>query len=209
MKIIGKILLFCSSYLLLFIILFIRELDNYLSLEQGASVNPIILKISLYLILVMISILAIIAFKTSYTHGSIEDKTKIKIKSVSDGNQEIVSYLITFIFPLIGNTSTAISTNEWIDFLTMLIIITFLAILYINSSLVVINPILVLMGYSIYKIYFTYDDFPNVEFEGILLTQGPFNRKLISSTLVVNSIDENAFILRRLANGKRKNPNNC
>jgi hypothetical protein len=209
MKIIGKILLFCSSYLLLFIILFIRELDNYLSLEQGVSVNPIILKISLYLILVMISILAIIAFKTSYTHGSIEDKTKIKIKSVSDGNQEIVSYLITFIFPLIGNTSTAISTNEWIDFLTMLIIITFLAILYINSSLVVINPILVLMGYSIYKIYFTYDDFPNVEFEGILLTQGPFNRKLISSTLVVNSIDENAFILRRLANGKRKNPNNC
>lgn len=209
MKIIGKILLFCSSYLLLFIILFIREFDNYLSLEQGVSVNPIILKISLYLILVMISILAIIAFKTSYTHGSIEDKTKIKIKSVSDGNQEIVSYLITFIFPLIGNTSTAISTNEWIDFLTMLIIITFLAILYINSSLVVINPILVLMGYSIYKIYFTYDDFPNVEFEGILLTQGPFNRKLISSTLVVNSIDENAFILRRLANGKRKNPNNC
>ena len=205
MKKMGKIFLFCSSYLLLFIILLIRKLNDYLNLDQNTPSAPVILQMILYSVLILVSIFSIIIFKRSYAYGSFEEKTRISIKSVSNGNHEIVSYLITFVFPLIGDFSSSISTNDWVDFSTMLIILIFVAILYTNSNLTVINPVLVMFGYSINKINYCYEKYPNIELEGILLTEGNFDFKLISSTSIVNKIDENIFIIRRFANGKRKN----
>ncbi len=197
MKIIGKIMLFFSSYFLLFIVLLLREIENYLKTD-GIKI-PIAGIIIIYIFFIFISLLSIISFKKNYAFGSIKSKTTISIKSVSSGSQEIISYLITMVIPLFGTDtfSLYISANNWIKLLTMLITIIFILIIYINTNLVVINPMLVLFGYSINKISYQYEG-PGIEFEGVLLSDKKLDLASIASKTIVDKIDENTFIIRRI-----------
>lgn len=200
MKIIGKALLFFSSYFLLFIVLLLGEIDNYLNLKSDESKIPIIGLIIFYGFSILVSLISIIYFKKYYAFGSIKNKTTISIKSISSGSQEIISYLITMVIPLLGNDyfSLYISTNNWIKRFSMLIIIIFILIIYINTNLVVINPMLVLVGYSIHKITFLYEDSKGIEFEGVLLSAKTLDLSSIDSKTIVDKIDENTFIIRRI-----------
>lgn len=198
MKKTGKIMLFCSSYLLLFIVLLLNEIMNYVYLEPDASKIPVIIKLFIYVALIVSSIASIYIFKHSYSFGSFDEKTEISIKSISSGDQEIASYLITMVIPFIGDISSSISTNDWLDLATMVLFISFIAILYINSNLIVINPMLVMFGYSINKINFHHKSLENIEFEGVLLSKKEFDLTLLSKTTLVNKIDKDIFIIRRV-----------
>lgn len=191
-------MLFFSSYLLLFVILLIREIGNYLSIDSKTDIFPIIVKILLYLILCILSIASIALFEKSYEFGSLKEKATISIKNISNGNQEIVSYLLTIVIPLIGDISSSISSNDWVNLITMIIIIFFILILYVNSNLVVVNPMLVFFGYSINKINFFYENNSQIEFEGVLLTKNDYDLKLIQKNTIVHEIDEHTFILQRV-----------
>lgn len=198
MKIIGKIMLFFSSYFLLFLVLLLSEIDNYLT--SDTTKNPIAVMIIIYSILIIISLVSILLFKNNYAFSSIKSKTIISIKSVSSGSQEIISYLITIIIPLLGTNSISlyVSVNDWVKLLTMLIIILFILILYINTNLVVVNPMLLLFGYSIHKIKFHHEDTSGIEFEGVLLSDKSLDLTSISSKTIVDKIDNNTFIVRRI-----------
>ena len=198
MKKTGKIMLFCSSYLLLFIVLLLNEIMNYVYLEPDASKIPVIIKLFIYVALIVSSIASIYIFKHSYSFGSFDEKTEISIKSISSGDQEIASYLITMVIPFIGDISSSISTNDWLDLATMVIFMSFIAILYINSNLIVINPMLVMFGYSINKINFYHKSLENIEFEGVLLSKKEFDLTLLLKTTLVNKIDKDIFIIQRV-----------
>lgn len=197
MKKTGKIMLFCSSYLLLFLVLLLNEIMNYVYLEPDASKIPVLIKLSIYVALIVSSIASIYIFKSSYSFGSFDEKTEISIKSISSGDQEIASYLITMVIPFIGDISSSIAANDWLDLATMVLFISFIAILYINSNLIVINPMLVMFGYSINKINFYHKSLKNIEFEGVLLSKNEFDLTLLSKTTLVNKIDKNIFIIQR------------
>ncbi|MFZ3383906.1 MAG: hypothetical protein WA144_08275 [Candidatus Methanoperedens sp.] len=199
MKIIGKIMLFFSSYFLLFLILFLGEINNYLNLKPDESKNPIVIIIIIYILFILISLFSIHSFRKNYEFGSIKSKTTIYIKSVSSGSQEIISYLITMVIPLFGTDSFSlyISANNWVKLLTMLATIVIILIFYINTNLVVINPMLVLSGYSINKINFQYEEI-GIEFEGVLLSKRKLNLASIAGKTIVDKIDENTFIIRRI-----------
>ena len=184
MKIIGKIMLFFSSYFLLFVVLLLREIENYL--EPDATKIPIAVMIIIYIFFILLSLLSIISFKKNYAFGSIKSKTTISIKSASSGSQEIISYLITMVIPLLGidSFSSYISTNNWIKLFTMIITILFILILYVNTNLVVINPMLLLFGYSIHKIHFSYENTMGIEFEGVLLS----DKKLVLASIASKTI---------------------
>jgi len=139
------------------------------------------------------------SFKKNYKFGSTKSKTIIFIKSVSSGSQEIISYLITMVIPLFGTDSFSlfISANNWVKLLTMLTTIIFIFIFYINTNLVVINPMLVLSGYSINKINFQYEEI-GIEFEGVLLSDKKLNLASIANKTILDKIDENTFIIRRI-----------
>ena len=199
MKKTGKMILFCSSYLLLFIVLLFNEVINYVYLvEPAASKIPVIIKLSIYVALIVSSIASIYIFKHSYSFGSFDEKTEISIRSISSGDQEIASYLITMVIPFIGDISSSISTNDWLDLATMVLFISFIAILYINSNLIVINPMLSLFGYSINIINFYHKSLENIEFEGVLLSKKEFDLTLLSKTTLVNKIDKDIFIIQRV-----------
>jgi|GEM_PF-3056597 len=222
MKIIGKIMLFFSSYLLFFIVMLLNEIQNLIStseLENQTIENatmevinttPIKVMISLYSLLIIASILSILIFKKNYASGSIRDRTQIIIKSISNGSQEIVSYLITMIIPLLGNNSISSIglAHNWARTLSAIFIIIFILVVYINSNLVVINPTLVMLGYSINKISFYYADSPRIEFEGILLSNKKLDLTSISDKTLAEQIDVNTFIIRRISNGQGKIRNN-
>ncbi|NJD52247.1 MAG: hypothetical protein FIB07_05200 [Candidatus Methanoperedens sp.] len=199
MKIIGKIMLFFSSYFLLFLILFLGEINNYLNLKSDESKNPIVVIIIIYILFILISLFSIHSFRKNYEFGSKKSKITIYIKSVSSGSQEIISYLITMVIPLFGTDSFSlyISANNWVKLLTMLTTIVFILIFYINTNLVVINPMLVLSGYSINKINFQYEEL-GIEFEGVLLSDKKLNLTSIASKTIVDKIDENTFFIRRI-----------
>ncbi len=145
MKIIGKVMLFFSSYFLLFVILFLGEINNYLNLKPDESKNPIVVIIIVYISFIVISLLSILSFRKNYEFGSIKSKTTISIKSISSGSQEIISYLITMVIPLFGTEPFSLyMTDNWIKLLTMLTTIVFILIFYINTNLVVINPMLLM-----------------------------------------------------------------
>lgn len=190
-------MLFFSSYFLLFVVLLLREFENYL--KPDATKIPIAGIIIIYTIFIFISLLSILSFKKNYAFGSIKSKATISIKSVSSGSQEIISYLLTMVIPLLGTNSFSlyISTNNWVKLISMLVTIFFILILYINTNLVVINPMLVLFGYSINKINFHYEE-PGIEFEGVLLSDNKLNLASIASKTIVDKIDENTFIIRRI-----------
>lgn len=192
-------MLFFSSYFLLFVILFLGEINNYLNLKPDESKNPTVVIIITYIIFIVISLYSILSFRKNYEFGSTKSKTTIFIKSVSSGSQEIISYLITMVIPLFGTEpfSLYISANNWVKLLTMLTTIVFILIFYINTNLVVINPMLLLSGYSINKINFQYEEI-GIEFEGVLLSDRKFNLASINSKTIVDKIDENTFIIRRI-----------
>ncbi len=56
---------------------------------------------------------------------------------------------------------------------------------------------LVLSGYSINKINFQYKE-TGIEFEGVLLSDKKLNLTSIASETIVDKIDENTFIIRRI-----------
>lgn len=199
MKMVGKITLFFSSYFLLFVVLFLGEINNYLKLKPDDSKIPIVGLMIIYLIFIFISLFSILSFKKNYAFGSVKSKKTVYINSVSSGSQEIISYLITMVIPLFGTDSFSlyISTNNWVKLFTMLTTIIFILIFYINTNLVVINPMLVLSGYSINKINFQYQE-TGIEFEGVLLSDKKLDLFSIASKTIVDKIDENTFIIRRI-----------
>jgi hypothetical protein len=215
MKAIGKVMLFFSSYLLFFVVMLLKELQNFINnskLESqiGGNVTaieaidtiPTAIIILIYSLLIFFSILSVFIFKKDYTFGSRKDKTQIIIKSVSNGSQEIVSYLLTMIVPLLGidSISSIGLTNNWTKILSAIFIIIFVLPIYINSNLVVVNPTLVMLGYSINKICFYYAASPRIEFEGILLSNKKLDLTSISDKTLVEQIDINTFIIRRISN---------
>ncbi|MCZ7380662.1 MAG: hypothetical protein O8C64_03680 [Candidatus Methanoperedens sp.] len=198
MKIIGKIMLFFSSYFLLFVVLFLGEINNYLNLKPDEPKIPIA-GIIIYLLFILISLYSILSFRKNYEFGTRKSMTTIYIKSVSSGSQEIISYLITMVIPLFGTDSFSlyISANNWVKLLTILTTIVFILIFYINTNLVVINPMLFLSGYSINKINFQHEEL-GIEFEGVLLSDKKLDLASIASKTIVDKIDENTFIIRRV-----------
>ena len=196
MKLLGKISLFFSSYLLLFVILLVNEIGLIQEWKKIPSSSIAIL--TFYLLLIIFSIISIIIFKKEYSHGTIADRKKIDISSLSSGSSEIMSYLITMVIPLasMGALSSLISLNSWAKLVSMAIIIFFILIIYINSNLIVVNPILILFGYSIHKINFTYNGGSKINFDGILLSKRTLDLKEIKTPMILDEIDKNTFIIR-------------
>ncbi len=192
-------MLFFSSYFLLFVVLFWGEINNYLEIKPDESKVPIVGLMIIYLIFILFSLYSILSFKKNYAFGSIKSETIIYIKSILSRSQEIISYLITMVIPLFGTDSFSlyISENNWVKLLTMLTTIAFILIFYINTNLVVINPMLFLSGYSINKINFQYEEI-GIEFEGVLLSNKKLDLTSIDSKTIVDKIDENTFIIRRV-----------
>lgn len=182
MKQIGKILLFFSSFLPCWLIFALNE--NRLVSYSGIA-------------MILISLTTLGIFKTTYKAVSLEGKSSIFIKSISNGSAEVVSYLLTIVIPVATSASLSQILEGKIDLslLVFTIIGVMLFVVFISSNLVVINPMLILLRYSLYLIdYSNTKDENGVLIKGVLITKSSFDPETLPSEIILEKIGSNVYM---------------
>jgi len=150
---IAQFALFVTSYSPLFILIIIRQLsENSDFLNFGnfdwISIKLFFSKFSLSIILIIVSIIGLFGYHV--TIGNIEEVSEngrpVKITDVKNKNSEAIGYIATYIIPFLFQ-----SFNGWYECFSVLFLLCIIYRIYINSSLLLINPILS-FRFSVYEI---------------------------------------------------------
>ena len=150
---IAQFALFVTSYLPLFILIVLRQIfenHDYLVFAgfSFSAVSVFLSKFGLSVILIIISIVGLFGYHQ--TLGNIEEVSKngrpVAIKDVKNKNSEAIGYIATYIIPFLFQ-----SFSGWYEFISVLFLLSLIYRIYINSSLLLINPILS-FKFSIYEI---------------------------------------------------------
>ena len=150
--------LFLTSYIPLTVIIVLKQLltnSSYLNFG-GFSVESILVMLKYFgvsAILASLSIIGAIAvfvFTRNVENTTALDGEKYVITDVANKNSESIGYIATYIVPFLFQDLTTP-----VEFLTFFILLFVIFQIYINSSLVVVNPVLNIW-YSLYEIEATH-----------------------------------------------------
>lgn len=189
MKRSGRALLFFSSYLPCWIIC---------AISQGLVFNNIS---GVGIGLTITSVATLYYFKKTYQFMTQDNKTSIIIKKISNGSSEVMSYLITSVFLSTAGLQTLFNFFEGeysLDIIISLIFFLTIFLIYINSNLIVVNPVLIIFGFRLYLIEYSIPNNLEINIDGILMTRGAFELEKIPSDpsdLLFQGIDESVFLL--------------
>lgn len=156
--------LFATSYSPLFLLMILKIFFKYPDYLHWGGVNKaaIILFLkyfglaSVLILLMVLGSLGIHLFLKQINSNTLSNGSPVEIKDVKNKNSEAISYIGTYIIPFLFQDYTAL--YEIISILILLIVIYFI---YINSTLILINPLLNLK-YSLYEVDF-HDDYHEAE----------------------------------------------
>lgn len=137
---IGKFSWFIVAYLPMFVAILIK----YYLID---FTNPIRLFITLLAFLLLTISLFILVNILDHFEDINERPVRFKVKKSS--NSEYLLFVVTYLIPFY-NLNFA-----WPDLISTIMMLSFVAILYIKSPLFAINPILDLLGYNLYIIEIT------------------------------------------------------
>ncbi len=149
----AQFALFVSSYLPLFILIIVRQVsENSMFLHWAGfsfvGIKIFALKFGLSTILILVSIIGLFGYWQ--TLGNIEEVAKngnpVTVKDVKNKNSEAIGYIATYIIPFLFQSFTG-----WYECVSVLFLMVIIYRIYINSSLLLINPLLS-FKFSIYEI---------------------------------------------------------
>jgi len=126
------VLLFFSSYSPLFIILAVRNLGH------SVTGSEILLGISI------ISLLGLAMFLRAANQLAPHNVTVTRVVS---RDAEAMAYIVTYLIPFLG-----ISLSDPTDAVSLGIMFGLIAVLYVRTDLIYINPILSLLGYRLFEV---------------------------------------------------------
>lgn len=127
-----RILLFLSSYAPL---LFILTLRTYKDLGWWSIV---------FAAIGLIAVGALIAYLTL---ARTLTKFSITIDNVSNKNAEAMSYIASYIIPFID-----LPFDDWKNTVSLLIFFVMLGVIYVNSNMVHVNPVLNIMFFHLFEV---------------------------------------------------------
>jgi len=130
--ILARLLLFFSSYIPLIIIFSIRCFD----INRVLSISGFIVSLVLFLILVYIMF---VLRKLSVVN--------LTVKKVSVKSSDLLAYMFSYILPFLG-----LHLDNPLEVISVIIFFSMLAIVYVNSNMIYINPMLSILGYRIYEV---------------------------------------------------------
>ncbi|MCB9365895.1 MAG: hypothetical protein H6508_01715 [Calditrichaeota bacterium] len=128
-----KLILFASSYLPLWIIFAIQLLARQNRIGAYIAVG-----FAAFCFLGLMVFLKIVQGINPLT---------LKVASIQRRDGEAMSYIVTYLLPFIALPSCEIG-----DLLSLGIFLVVLAVLYVNSDMIHINPVLNLLGWHVYEI---------------------------------------------------------
>lgn len=149
----AQFALFVTSYLPLFFLIAVRQVSencDYLNWVGFSliGIKIFFLKFGLTLVLTTCSITGWIGYKI--TIGNIERVAQngfpITVTDVKNKNSEAIGYIATYIIPFLFQ-----SFNGWYECFSVLMLMYIIYRIYINSSLLLINPLLSI-NFAIYEI---------------------------------------------------------
>ncbi|WP_430406292.1 hypothetical protein [Fluviicola sp.] len=145
--------LFVSSYLPLFVLIAIKQISdnsNFIS-WGGVSLEAFkifFLKFGLSTLLIVVSIIGFLGFKLTFRNidETAENGIPVVINKVRNKSGEAIGYIATYIIPFLFNEYTG-----WYECFSVLFLLTIIYPIYINSSLLLINPLLS-FWFSVYEL---------------------------------------------------------
>ncbi len=140
LKKIFKMSLFISSYIPLYVLIFINDMEE-LNIE---SVLEVYNKNNIFWII--ISVLSIVSMLSMIIFLNFNHTKRSTFENVESIHNDILDYFITYIIPL--NTvditkSTSILVNSIIFFI--------IGVYYVESDLMYLNILLIFIGYKVYR----------------------------------------------------------
>lgn len=128
-----RCMLFVSSYFPLTLIILILF----------ATQNPILAWVSFGTGLAGLILTYVFFFKIALSMSPIQEK--ITTRQTRDG--DVMGYIASYIIPLV-----TFPLNGWQQIATLLVFIVVLGVVYVNSDMIRINPMLNIVGYHLYEI---------------------------------------------------------
>src|SRR5215470_18666483 len=135
-------MLFLSSYFPLALIFF------FLFVVQHPIWAIVILALGLSGLIIMV----LYFFQFAPRLGSIQEK----VTGLQSRDGEVMGYIASYLLPFV-----AIPFGGWQQGVALLIFVVVLGIVYVNSNMIHVNPMLNLMGYHIYEITLEHSDIPH------------------------------------------------
>ena len=152
--------LFISSYFPLYIFIGIIKFDIFKSIRFKSLWDESVLLFIILVIFILISVVVVIWIK----YKSCNHNYRL-ITSVERDSDSIISYIFTYIIPIMSAFNDKFITREfvWINILLFLLV----WYLYLKLNVLYLNPLLVVIGYIPYRVN-----------DGIVLTDISYNKLL-------------------------------
>lgn len=142
-----KWLIFVSSYIPVFIMIFLNNLSAFSGEKLKETWN---LNANFWIILVILSIVSFLSLKIWLyllkRQADNDGKRRYKIDKIKPNDSEVLNFFVTFIIPVISlkpNSAPSILMN------TLLLIIE--GIYFVKNNSLYFNVLLIIMGYHIYS----------------------------------------------------------
>lgn len=127
-----RIVLFLSSYSPLLVIFAFHLVEKHPTTGKGLIVAAAISLIGLGVFLRVVNGLS---------------PSSIVVTSVKSRDGDVMSYIVTYLLPFL-----AIKLDDVLDDMSFGLLLGVVAVLYVNSNLIYVNPVLNLCGYHIFEI---------------------------------------------------------
>jgi Flagellar biosynthesis/type III secretory pathway lipoprotein len=156
---IAQFVLFATSYIPLFVLIALRQISENSSflVWGGFYFDSIILcfqKFGLSILSIIISIVGYIGYM--WTFQNLEKVSpngdNVTVLNVDNKNSESIGYIATYIVPFLFQ-----SFNGWYESFALIFLMVIIYRIYINSNLILINPILS-FTYSLFEIEYRRQD---------------------------------------------------
>ena len=172
-----KFCLFAASYAPLFLLIILRRLYEGRSFLHWAGWHKDALLLAarefwlVYFlsIAVIISSVILIYFLSHFPQQIKQNGSRVKVEDISNKNSEAIGYISTYLVPMLF--------NDYTDLYSVVVLFVLLLViwqLYVNSTLMGINPTLNFFGYALYEIVFDdrvgYNTSPRTR-NGLVLTR--------------------------------------
>lgn len=167
--------LFIVSYLPLFFIMCFVQLYNYRSYLNWKGISTesvtIFLKyfgaVSILIALSLFGIVGLVIFLKNIERRCKTSGRTVRILDIENKNNESISYLFTYIIPFVFQDLSRLS-----NVIPMMVLLTVTALIYINSSMILINPT-ISIKYTLYQINYL-DIESNKKRSGMILTKSRY-----------------------------------
>jgi hypothetical protein len=179
-KKVAQLVLFATSYIPLFILIIVKQISENISFLSwgGLNIDAVLLCFQKFGLSIFASLISVFGMLGSiFTFSKLEKDSKngdiVTIINVDNKNSESAGYIATYITPFLYQ-----GFDGWYELAVFIFLMIIIYIIYVNSNMILINPILNIV-YPIFQI--EYKEQNGKERNALIITR---NKYLIEDTKI-------------------------